>query len=295
MGLTRGALGSLGVAVALACAGGREAPVAAPDPPAPPVRAPAPEPIAVAPEPPSDPEGPEVMSPKTGPSEPMELAAQALAGPFPSVSAYCARLRRETAAAAAAGEGRRMSCDAREPAASGRVTLGRGERGRLREARVVRVRTEIAGAPVELCRVALRAAGGWYVSPEEDTCEGVVGPSRRTRVVREALAWAGSPGEAVALETEHEDALRSYDVAPDGGRVEGLEVPRRRTLRICGVGPTGAPSCTPAVTTGCTSFEGTLIEGRWTYEGGVLRVTEAGRLAECAVGEPVEAAALRFP
>lgn len=294
MGLTRGALGSLGVAAALACGSGRGATSVAP---APPVRTPAPEPAAPEPEPNPEPElkGPEVKSQETGSTTPAELVAQGLAGPFPSVTAYCARLRRETAAAAAAGEGRRMSCDAREPAASGRVALGRGERGRLLGARLVRVRTDIAGAPVELCRVALRVAGGWYVSQEEDTCEGVVGPSRSTKVQREALAWVGAPGEVVAVETELEDGLRSYDVAPDGGRAEGFEVQRRRTLRLCGVGPTGAPSCTPAVTTACTNFEGTRIEGRWSFEGGLLRVTEAARLAECALGDPVEAAALRFP
>jgi hypothetical protein len=203
-------------------------------------------------------------APKTDPEADV-IPASALVGPFAKLDDYC----KQDHGYGPAGKGR---CLFGGP--YGRQ-IARSE-GAIREARLFFVHyADWAGTPASFCRIAVRAAAGWFVDdpgPEaESPCEGPSGQlscrhgkdcNSSVHAASERLAWSDD-GTAVLAVTRHD--------APDSGR--GI------ALTVCGVGPSNVPSCSRGLAVGCLSYQSSRMDGnadpvavRWSYARGAVRI-----------------------
>lgn len=169
------------------------------------------------------------------------LTPAPLLGPFPSLDAFCAG-RRTTDDAAA-------PCDPAAPFPAevyeGPTALARGQ------APILEARTLwSAGLPSlnpeaeVLVHLAIRTAQGWFVSePVADIYNpgafGIFSSLTATALELTDLVAGGSP------ELVYRFALGRHD--SDMGLNE-IESTSERSLVLCGIGPSGAPSCTGALT-----------------------------------------------
>ena len=226
--------------------------------------------------------------------EPVAFTAEPLVGPFKRVEAYCAGLARETRRRSADdGEGVLQAC-VKGP----RVRLqGAAPAGAaIRGAQVLRIATAPFGAPLERCRIAVETAKGWYVGEADGdpTCSGVTGPSSAVRKHEDRISRVAD-GAVVAIESQVETELRSYDAGPDGNRQASFARARSRVVRLCSVGPSGLPSCTSEIVIGCPDIDGELVEIGWRIEGGTLHFDGAAAGEACNWLAPPATAPLVFP
>ena len=157
------------------------------------------------------------------------IAITRLEGPSETLDAFCA----------AEGE------------ACGAIDLGwkaepLGPRGPLLEARLLAVTyTFESNAPAVRCKLALRTEAGWFATAEESPC-GVDHEIDPTRIVVESFGWSGETDVVLAVDYTVDNSSSSAEtVNPKTGTTFQLEGAQNtaRYLRVCGVGPSGVPSC----------------------------------------------------
>ena len=252
----------------------------------------------VAPAPVAAPEPlPELVAVEESPGaapEPGVFPPAPLRGPFKSVEAYCAGLARETRRRMVEeGEHVRQTCMLSRTV---KLLGGASREAEIRDARLRRISASPFGAPLEICRVALRTAQGWWIREADDdpTCKGPIGPSSVIKTHADTVARTAR-GRLITVESTIETERRNYDPGPGGNRVANYELERRRVMRLCGVGPSGTPSCTPEITTGCNDTQGTMRTVSWRITEDTLYLDGPSVREACLYGAPPERGPLVFP
>lgn len=156
------------------------------------------------------------------------------------------------------------------PARTRSASVRLGARGTITAAEVVRLAADVACAPIERCSLALRTAAGWFVAEPTDTCAGVIGPGARTARQDERLL-AVKTSAAELIEYRYTTVIARTSVTPDGQRA-GDERREVRWLVVCGLGASGAPSCTEPIAVSCADAEGTVHAVSWSYADGNLQL-----------------------
>ena len=145
---------------------------------------------------------------------------------------------------------------------------------------------DLWGAPLHHCRVALRTAAGWFVTTEPEICEGTTGASSERDTRLRALRWL-APQPIVLVDTVSYrydvDAGEYVEPAPGDGAAPGAPTGSTtdvsggksgpREIRLCAVGPSGAPSCTPAFPAGCVREDGQATH-ELHFDGSTLELTQ---------------------
>jgi hypothetical protein len=155
------------------------------------------------------------------------------------------------------------SCNPAPPRARS-ASVGLGGRGAVRAVSVVHLPADMACAPIEVCSMAIQTDRGWFVEEPEETCNGVIGPGTRVARRDERLSWADAGGAAVV---EYLFTAVTTRYAPTGTQVERSAT---RWLTVCGLGPSGEPSCTDPVAVSCTDMAGKVSRVSWSYQDGHL-------------------------
>ena len=221
--------------------------------------------------------GPRPWEPPASEGElPDPVVATQAYGPFSSVSSYCADP--PTFGDPSVGE---QHCAQDAPVWRGTVTGPGG----LSSVELLYMEDDLWGAPLHHCRVALQTAAGWFVTTEPRICEGTTGASSERETRLRALRWL-APRPVVLV-----DALSyRYDV-DFGGYIEpapgdyaagattgsttndagGKSGPRK--IRLCGVGPSGVPSCTSEILAGCVREDGQATH-EIHFDGSMLELTQ---------------------
>jgi len=162
------------------------------------------------------------------------LSATAAYGPFQSIADYCQDLPSFGFEFGMPENGIKKEICAPRSGWFGALS----GRGPILEARLVSVFYDDGNIPVHYCRVALRTKQGWFVTSDNEPCRGKFLPSdEMTRDLADTralpLRWLDSKGSVLLIDSLHSDLM-------------GL----CRQVRVCGVGPSGIPSCTPVVIAG---------------------------------------------
>ncbi len=204
-------------------------------------------------------------------------------GPFPSVESYCEDVP----------SFRTMDAEMTDQPSGGRCVdsprfHGKlGPNGKLRQVQLLNVAypTEF-DSDVHHCRIALRTQRGWFFTRDDNTCEWQ-GPLSVHRTQSLPPRWFSMGGRPVALidtaskaypigpaeefemqEFEREEAPPTAPKPPPtNGTTPGQASPipdqgigplesAPRVLRVCSVGPSGYPSCSPWLEAGCASGDG---------------------------------------
>jgi hypothetical protein len=132
-------------------------------------------------------------------------------------------------------------------------------KGPVLAVQLLRKTGDFAGADVEYCHIAITTHAGVFVSDPGGTCQGVIGPDVEitTRVL--ALSW---------LEPKTHNAFRI-----------DLETQVHSTARsalLCGVGPSGVPSCSPPYPLQCQGAE-TPSGLSLDFDGAFVHLTQTGK------------------
>jgi hypothetical protein len=191
-------------------------------------------------------------------------------GPFASLETHCREMQEPA-------DGRCLM----QPGRWGGRVKPLAARGRVRAVRLFRVRSSMAGVPVEYCRIAVDTADGWYVKSDGRTCKGDFGSGSRWAEVL-GLAWAdGAPDPAFVI-TVHE----SHDelvYRGDDPQV-GVDRTKAEVAQLCSVPANGPPVCGPEWIAACQDSR----DRRWrraklTVEKGALTARPDAKV-ECASG-----------
>lgn len=126
--------------------------------------------------------------------------------------------------------------------------------------------TDGATPPEVWCSLAVEHEGGWWVLPTV-TCQR---PGMSVDITRMKVAPLVARAEAVLFDYTIERTLTSMDPGPNGERIDSTHPLVTRFVTACGVGASGAPSCTPPVVVGGHTLGGTYVERAWSLEGKVL-------------------------
>jgi hypothetical protein len=142
---------------------------------------------------------------------------RALAGPVASIEEWCKR------------QPKSESCLSLDEASRARATLARPA------APLSGGRWLVTGnAEEKTARLALQTAAGWFVSPPAGE------PGLFVRPV-EVVAGAGAPGLVMAR------VVTTWNAADDAEGDGRWQLHCQESLLVCGVGPSGTPSCTPSI------------------------------------------------
>ncbi len=192
-------------------------------------------------------------------------AVRRLQGPYARLGELCQEERRLTAGQRNESEGETFGCllDAAKGLGGDAVEVprARGLDAPWTGLRFVEVRPNPFTARFH---AALRTEAGWFVLPEvAAVSRGVAGTTERvTRLVARTEPLFESKGPQVVLEVE------TRWVAQDGGGRE-LESETHRVEFLCGLGPSGMPSCTgalPRATQARRREAGGARQTRWAVE-----------------------------
>jgi len=209
-----------------------------------------------------------------------------LQGPYARLSELCQEERRLTAGQRTEAEGETFGClpDAAKGLGGDAVEVprARGLEVPWKGLRFVEIRPNPFTARFH---AALRTEAGWFVLPEvAAVSRGVAGTTERvTRLSAkiEPLFLAGGPQVVLEIETRW--------VVEEGGRE--LESETHAVEFLCGLGPSGVPSCTgalPRVTQARRREAGGVEQTRWAVErqsrpeGVIVLSSEAALLDEPA-------------
>jgi len=158
-------------------------------------------------------------------------------------------------------------------------------------AKVVFTRRPDDPGPMVYCSVAIHTTGGWYVSgPGSIFCGGPLGSGvsssvSKKRVTVEDFVMGGS--SELVFRYARRTVIHSIDQTPTGGRSFGTFSRDEEDVVVCGLGPSGWPSCTPPFPVVCANIDGSApVAIRWSStEPGVLTGTDdCGREAGSLLG-----------
>jgi hypothetical protein len=159
----------------------------------------------------------------------------------------------------------------------------------------------------------MRTGAGWFFTTDYSTCEGVLGPSSTAETRARTLRWVGPVGSPAALveatTTISHESYERPEEEPDVFGVSGsgsasrdrqprtFVGPRQRNVRLCGLGPSGVPSCTPWIQAGCVRAGGSATHDV-AWNGAMLELKENAPLSEaeqseCVVEKMVQKVTLR--
>jgi tetratricopeptide (TPR) repeat protein len=218
------------------------------------------------------------LDPEARPDEP--IAPQPLAGPFPSMNAYCEKLAKQP------------EPEPCKPAAENGIELPKvAFEAPFKELAIMLTDDE-------RCSLGIRTPAGWFVNEDFAECRFMGG--RWDRLVTFASVQkrdvvAGEPKELVfSIEVEE-----SYnDTADDAGEDE-LEITNTSysLLMVCGAGASGKPSCTPATMTSWKRDDepGLVLEPRFEEGALILRLASGGGKTGGAQIGAIGKHPLRFP
>jgi hypothetical protein len=120
---------------------------------------------------------------------------------------------------------------------------------------------DMAGAPIQMCRIALTTRAGVFVEDDTSTCQGVIGPDSAIQTRTLGLSW--------------------LEVAPYG-RIARLDIEqvvhgRMRSTLLCGVGPSGVPSCAGNYPLLCMNSDAALVTLELKVEAGFVHLTPSSK------------------
>jgi Tetratricopeptide repeat len=217
------------------------------------------------------------LDPAAKPDEP--IAPAALAGPYPSLDAYCAAFTKEQD----------------EP-----CVLDRASAPKLPELKLEAPYRELAVLLTgydQHCTLAIRTGAGWFIDEYVTECREMGGHWERFVDVEAAalrdLVAGGAKELTLELETSEWFNETPEDAADDEMVVTNE---KSRWLMVCGVGASGTPSCTPTVLVSWSrdENEGFALEPRFDDGAVVLRVKQGGSHVEGSIGV-LGKHPLRFP
>jgi hypothetical protein len=235
----------------------------------------------------------DAVSGERGETVPAE--ARLLYGPFPSVAAFCKdpatffdpfrehdieQDDEDAAQGLARGEApvsagmpdptlRLAACErGRGDWSSRELTAASGLSAPIRRVQLLRLHERLAGVHrVEQCRVTIATSQGVFVSEDTEPCQGVIGPDQEVRTRLRALRWLpGREGRVFQLEEQRELSLYGA----------------QRYARLCGVGPSGVPSCSVRYPLYCRDEQGASVPLEVGYSAGSVRLEPAVRAAPSA-------------
>lgn len=129
---------------------------------------------------------------------------------------------------------------------------------------LLRMQGDMAGAAIEQCRIALTTRAGVFVHDSTATCQGLVGPDStiETRVLD--LRWldAKSPTRIARIDIENTVYERTQGVV------------------LCGVGPSGVPSCAGRYPLQCLNGEASVVRLALRVENGFVHLTPTGKAVD---------------
>jgi hypothetical protein len=215
-----------------------------------------------------------------------ERSAGVLQGPYASLESYCTAVR----------HGSKKKC----VLGLGRWNRGVETTGADRDSprvRLVRVKDDMAGAPVEYCRLGIEAHDGWYFTGDAEICQGGFGDMATVETKALSLAWVGAASDpAFVLTTRRSEERGEYREPVRGDhRKIGVSTEEIEYAEPCVVPKTGAPRCGPVYLVACSDAQETRREAHWSFDSGALKFP-ASMQVECrsgmtlgsVVGEPVE-------
>jgi hypothetical protein len=202
----------------------------------------------------------QVSAPAPAPGDPFSPAR--LAGPFPSLEAYCASIGAklstlEEIEAAPPPEHPEdeeykappPACDlTRTGLAAPPPTLSSGPYEEVRF--FARVSERSALPPRVSCELALRTAAGWFAAGPTFTCRALVGmmgvaSATVTATSADDLLPGGAPELTIRYRVRQE--MVTIDEGLGGVKKYGSLVAESEYAILCGIGPSGAPSCTAGI------------------------------------------------
>lgn len=130
------------------------------------------------------------------------LETSPMFGPFSSIKAYCNSLpytheEDEYDGESVGAKGPMPRCVWGKDAWS-RYQPKRNN-GPIKAAKLLTVKTDIAGAPAEYCHIAMKTKDGWFVSVESGLCQGSPGPSEKVKTTTRKLIWTGDKKHPVLV------------------------------------------------------------------------------------------------
>jgi hypothetical protein len=196
-----------------------------------------------------------------------------LKGPYASLEDYCSTLGRRPA----------RRC-APEPGRWSRSLEIRGARADSPAVRLLRVKGNEAGVPVEYCRIGVQSRDGWYVTTDEEHCQGTFGEMFSVETEALSLTWVeGAPAPTFVLTTRRTQGSTEYEERSDGSRRKIPTGDEARRARVCTIPADAAPRCSGEYLVGCYDGRHRWRETHGSVEQGSLTVARSER-ATCNSG-----------
>jgi len=209
-----------------------------------------------------------------------ERAAGALIGPFTSVESFC----RESV-------GRRpRRCILRRGAWTREVATLE-PRGGVLGVQLLRVEDNPMGETVEYCRIAIATRDGWYVTREDQRCQGGITGMFTVETKALSLQWIDGTTVPTCVLITHGLELRGENAERGDGTYVMFDAPYGlERARICSLPPNSPPRCSPEYTVGCRDYHRKWRKVSWSIEGGVAKIP-LQKAVECdaggSLGEPI--------